>query len=79
MRPKHKEAMEEQHALEIAYRDLFKTPLGEKILADLERLFNPDQLHDDTPHKMAIRVGQSNPIRYILRRIENGVDGKSVR
>ena len=79
MRPKVKEALENQHTLDIAYRDLFKTPLGEKVLANLVRLYNPERLHTDNPHTTAIRIGESTPVRYILRRIENGLDGKSVR
>jgi len=61
------------------YRDLFNTPLGEKVLADLELQFSPERLHTDNPHTTAIRIGESTPVRYILRRIEDGVAGKSIR
>jgi len=69
----------DQNKLDIIYRDLFNTPLGEKVLEDIGRLFNPERLHTDNPHTTAIRIGESTPVRYILRRIQDGVDGKSVR
>ena len=70
---------ESMHVVDVAYRDLFNTPLGEKVLADLKLQFYPERLHTDNPHTTAIRIGESTPIRYIERRIHDGVDGKSVR
>ena len=67
------------HETDIMYRDLFNTPLGEKVLSDLKLQFSPERLHTDNPHTTAIRIGESTPIRYIERRIHDGVDGKSVR
>jgi hypothetical protein len=66
------------HQKDILYRDVFMTPQGKKVLEDLQLQFNPDRLHTDNAHTTAIRVGESTPIRYILRRVENGVDGQSV-
>ncbi len=57
----------------IMYRDLFNTPLGEKVLEDLELHFNPERLSTDNAHSTAIKVGESTPIRYIKRRIEDGM------
>jgi hypothetical protein len=55
------------------------TPDGQLILADLEKNFMRDRLAADDSHTTVVRAAQSDPIRYILRRIQNGVDGKSVR
>ncbi len=57
----------------VMYRDLFNTPLGEKVLDDLNLHFNPEKLSTDDPHTTALKVGQSTPIRYIKRRIEDGM------
>jgi len=57
----------------IMYRDLFNTPLGEKVIEDLELHFNKEKLSTDNAHTTAIRVGESTPIRYIKRRIEDGM------
>jgi len=66
------------HELNVAYMGLFKSPDGEKVLEDLIMNFLPERLSTDDPHTTAIRVGESNPIRYIQRRIQDGVDGKSI-
>ena len=65
--------------MDVVYRDLFNSPLGEKVLADLALHFNPERLHTPDSHTTAIRIGESTPVRYILRRIEDGMDGKSIR
>ena len=65
------------YEMDIAYRDLFNSPNGEKVLEDLILNFLPDKLSTDCPHTTAVRIGESNPIRYIQRRIHNGMDGKS--
>ena len=57
----------------VMYRDLFNTPLGEDVLKDLELHFNPERLSTDNPHTTAIKIGESTPIRYIKRRIEDGL------
>jgi hypothetical protein len=79
LRKAKQHSMNITHGMDMAYRDLFNTPLGQKVLGDLELKFNPEKLHTDNPHTTAIRVGQSVPIRHILRRIKDGMDGKSTR
>ena len=64
-----------RHRKGIMYRDLFKTPLGEQVLEDLESQFSPPKLSTDNPHTTALRVGENTPIRYINRRIKDGMDG----
>jgi hypothetical protein len=61
-----------------AYSDLFNSPEGKLVLEDLIVMFAPENLATDTAHSTAIRVGQSNPIRYIQRRIKDGMEGKSL-
>ncbi len=67
------------HKLDLAYMHLFNTPEGEEILADLKKHFMLDRLTTDNAHTTVVRASHSDPIRYILRRIQNGMDGKSVR
>ena len=57
----------------VMYRDLFNTPLGEDVLKDLELHFNPEKLTTDNPHTTIVRTSESTPIRYIKRRIEDGM------
>jgi len=57
----------------IMYRDLFNTPLGEKVLKEMGIHFDHEKLHTDDPHTTAIRVGQYTVFRYIKRRIEDGM------
>lgn len=65
------------HEKDIKYRDVFGTPDGKLVLEDLNLMFNPDKLHTNDPHTTAIRIGESTPIRYIQRRIEDGMDGST--
>ena len=67
------------HKLDVVYMHVFNNPDGAKVLEDLVKIFLPEKLSTGDAHTTAIRVGESNPIRYIQRRVENGVDGKSVR
>ena len=60
------------------YSICFSSKEGKAVLDDLVRLFNPDKLSTDDAHTTAIRIGESTPIRYILRRIEDGMDGQSI-
>lgn len=55
---------------DVKYRDTFMSPTGKEVLEELEREFLPHRLGDDL-----IRVGESNVIRAIRRRIKNGMDG----
>lgn len=64
------------HQKDLLYRDTFLTPAGKQVMADLETHFNPDRLATGDAHTTAVRVGGSEVIRYILRRITNVVDGK---
>ena len=57
----------------VLYSRVFNTQEGKQVLEDLVALYLPDKLSTDSPHTTAIRVGESNPIRYILRRVDNGV------
>jgi hypothetical protein len=59
------------------YTICFNSKEGKAVLADLVALFLPEKLSTGDAHTTAIRVGESNPIRYIQRRIENGMDGQS--
>ena len=64
-----------RHIKGILYRDLFKTNLGEKVLADLEMNFNPEILATDNTHTTTVRASRADVIRYINRRINDGMDG----
>lgn len=76
---KPNKAQQQIHKLDLLYKNFWNTPEGNKVLADLVRMFLPDKLSTDNPHTTAIRVGESNPVRYIQRRIKHGMDGRSVR
>ena len=63
-------ARQQTHQKDIDYRDTFMSPNGKRVLDDLEREFAPDRLGEDL-----VRVGESNVIRAIKRRVQNGMDG----
>ena len=60
-------------ALDVMYRNTFTTPDGKKVLADLKMKYLPEKLSTGDAHTTAVKVGESNPIREIIRRIENGL------
>lgn len=55
---------------DVKYRDTFMSPTGKEVLEELEREFLPDRLGDNL-----VKVGESNVIRAIRRRVKNGMDG----
>ncbi len=65
--------------LNIAYRDTFKTPQGERVLADLRMNMLPEKLCTDNPHETAKRAALAERYLIIERRIEDGVAGKPIR
>jgi hypothetical protein len=67
------EQKEHSKALDVMYRNTFTTPDGKKVLADLKMKYLPDKLSTEDAHTTAVKVGESNPIREIIRRIENGL------
>ena len=66
------------HSLDVNYRDLFKTPLGQKILDDLISRYVPEKIKTNDPHTTAMNARAVEIINYIQRRIDDGVDGKSI-
>lgn len=66
------------HSMDVVYRDLFKTPLGQKVLDDLTVRYVPDKITTNDPHTTAMNARAVEIINYIERRIHNGVDGKSI-
>jgi hypothetical protein len=65
------------HVLDVNYRDLFKTPLGQIVLDDLRGRYIPDKITTNDPHTTAMNARAVEIINYIQRRIDDGVDGKS--
>lgn len=72
-------ARETTHKIDLLYMHLFNNPDGKMVLEDLVRNFLHDKLSTGEAHSTCIRASQADVIRYIQRRIEDGVDGKSVR
>lgn len=52
------------------YRNLFSTPTGEDVLADLRAEFYDSSLLSKDPHGMAVLVGGHAVVRYILDMME---------
>jgi len=63
------------HKLDLLYVSFWNTHEGKAILADLKMRYLRDNITTDNPHTTIVRAAESNPIRYILRRIEDGMDG----
>jgi hypothetical protein len=63
--------------LDRMYMMVYGSPEGQEVLEDLIRRFAPERLDTGDPHTTAVRVGESNPIRYIQRRIKDGLERKS--
>ena len=57
----------------VLYSRVFNTVEGRQVLEDLIALYLPDKLSTDDPHTTAVRVGESNPVRYIQRRLKDGM------
>jgi hypothetical protein len=72
---KQSELQQSNHQIDIDFRDTFQTPTGKSVLAVLEKYFSPEKLSTGDPHTTAIRVGNDEVIRFIHRRIEDGMDG----
>jgi hypothetical protein len=52
----------------------FTSPSGKKVLEDLDKELNPDELIASTPHEMAYKVGRRDAFIYIqqmMRYAEN--------
>ena len=67
------------HETDLLYRDFFNTPNGEKVLEDLTLHFCPETLIGDTEFETVVKAVKSEFMRYIQRRIKDGMDGKSIR
>ena len=67
------QARENTKVLGVIFRNTFTTPDGKKVLDYLKAQYLPEKLSTDDPHTTAIRVGQSDPIRDIIRRVEDGM------
>lgn len=66
------------HKLNVIYRDHWLTPLGEQVLDDLKLRFVPEKITTNDPHTTSMNARGVEIINYIQRRIDDGVDGKSV-
>jgi len=60
---------------DLMYMKLFQCREGQFVLKDLIALFAPDKIVGETPHETTVRAATSDPIRYIQRRIQNGMEG----
>ena len=72
---KQKFNKESAHETDLLYRDFFNTPAGEKVLEDLTTRFCPENLIGDSEFTTVVRTAESNFMRYIQRRIKDGMDG----
>jgi hypothetical protein len=63
------------HETDIAFRDTFTNPAGKVVLDNLDSLFNPERLTGADAYITTARAHQSDVIRFIHRRIEDGMDG----
>jgi hypothetical protein len=59
-----------------AYLDL-DSPNGKIIMDDLIMMFSPDKITGKTKYETEVKAHQSDVIRYIQRRIKDGMEGKS--
>ena len=76
---KLKKVQSDLHKLDLAYMHIFQSEDGKAVLEDLIKRFLPDKLTTDSEHGTVVRASESNPIRYIQRRVKDGMDGRSVR
>ena len=51
------------------FHKLFTSPIGEKVLRDLEQELNPDTLIASTPHETSYNVGRRDAFIYIQQLI----------
>jgi hypothetical protein len=56
------------------YVEVFTSPAGAKVLEDLIAVFAPERLEGKTEHETVCRALKSEPIRYINRRIKDGLE-----
>ena len=70
---------EELHSGDVRFMHVFSNPDGKFVLEDLIKNFFPEKLSTGDEYNTCKRAHQSDVIRYIQRRIEDGVDGKSIR
>ena len=66
------------HATNIDYRDCFNSPVGKKVLDHLKKRWLPEIITTNDPHTTAMNARGVEIINDILRRIDDGVDGRSV-
>ena len=66
------------HATNINYRDCFNSPAGKKVLEHMKLLWIPEKITTNDPHTTAMNARAVEIINDIQRRIDDGVDGKSV-
>ena len=66
------------HATNVDYRDCFGSPVGKRVLEHLKRLWMPEKITTNDPHTTAMNARAMEIITDIQRRMQDGVDGKSI-
>lgn len=66
------------HATNVNYRDCFGSPVGKKVLDHLKTRWLPEIITTNDPHTTAMNARAVEIINDIQRRIDDGVDGKSI-
>jgi hypothetical protein len=61
---------------DIAFAAVFGSPEGKQVLEDLTLRFVPEALTTKDQHSTTVRAAQADVIRYIERRIVDGMAGK---
>ena len=70
---------QEIHKIDLAFMNIFNTPDGKIALEYLIKTYRPERITTDDPFTTGMRARGVEIINDIQRRIEDGVDGKSVR
>ena len=70
---------EELHSCDVRFMHVFSNPDGKFVLEDLIKNFFPEKLSTGDEYTTLKRAHQSDVIRYIQRRVKDGMAGKSVR
>lgn len=58
------------------YVATFTSPDGQAVLEDLIKIFAPDKIIGKNEYDTLMRAAQSDPIRYIQRRLIDGLERK---
>lgn len=64
--------LKEKHIeLVTAYRDVFKSEAGQKVLKDIrEQFYDSDLLNRSSEHNTMYNLGLRDTVRYILEKLE---------